>query len=339
MTQGPAIPPEENQQSQVEPEPLVWPETIYPYHAGIIGGLIGGGAMALVGVIAGIIIGRGPWYPVNLIAAAAIANFQTMTPEQLEAFSLAGLFVGVVLHFTISIVIGLSFTILLPAFPGHPLIWSVIAGGLLWVFANIVFLPLLNSKMTELVNVPSFIIAHFAYTILLGLVVNRYEKVPANFTWPTETYPYQAGVMGGVIGGIGMAIVGIIAGFVVGRGPWYPINLVAAAAIRSFQTMTPEQLSQFSLAGFFVATILHFTISIIIGLVFARLLSALPGHPVVWSVIGGSVLWVFIDIVFLFLVNPTMGRLVNVPSFIIAHFVYTILLGLWVNRYEKVPIR
>jgi hypothetical protein len=136
-------------------------------------------------------------------------------------------------------------------FPGHPVAWSIIAGGILWVFADIVLLPLLNPRMAELVDVPSFIIAHLAYTLLLGITVNRYKKMPVQSARLTELYPYQAGVVGGILGGTAMAMVGIIAGLVIGRGPWYPINLLAAIAVRNFQTMTPEQLSQFSLSGLF----------------------------------------------------------------------------------------
>ena len=102
--------------------------------------------------------------------------------------------------------------------------------------------------------------------------------------------------------------------------------------------MTPEQLSEFNLSGLFVGSILHLTISIVIGFLFAILLSALPGHPLIWSLIGGGVLWVFVDVVLLLPLNPIMAQLVNVPSFIIAHVAYTIILGLWVSRYEKIPI-
>lgn len=339
MMQNDVAPADEGERPKGESTATVWPPDIYPYHAGIMAGLAGGVAMAVVGTIAGIVIGRGPWYPVNLLAAAAIPDFQTMSPEQLGQFSLAGLFVGSVLHFTISIAIGLLFTFLLPMFPGHPVGWSVIAGGILWIFADIVLLPLLNPTMAELVNVPSFIIAHFAYTILLGVIVDRYEKIPIQSALPTEVYPYQAGIVGGLLGGAAMAFVGLIAGVVIGRGIWYPINLLAAMGLRSFQTMSPEQLSQFSSSGLFVGIILHFTISVVFGLIFAILLPNFPGHPLVWSLIGGGVLWVFADVVLLLPLNPIMAQLVDVPSFIIAHVVYTIILGLWVSRYEKVPIR
>jgi uncharacterized membrane protein YagU involved in acid resistance len=338
MMQNEVLPKEEGEQPKGETTATVWPPEIYPYHAGIVGGFIGGVGMAGIGTIAGIVLGYGPWYPVNLLAAAAIASFQSMSPEQLSQFSLSGLFVGTVLHFTISVAIGLLVSLLLPMFPGHPVGWSLIAGAILWVFADIVLLPLLNPRMAALVDVPSFIIAHLAYTLLLGLTVDKYKKIPVQSALPSEVYPYHAGITGGILGGIAMAAIGIITGVLIGRGPWYPVNLLAATAIRSFQTMSPEQLSEFNLSGLFVGTILHFTIAIAIGLLFAFLLPMLPGHPLIWSLIAGGVLWISADVVFLLPLNPIMSRLVNVPSFIIAHLVYTVILGLWVSRYEKVPI-
>ena len=338
MMQNGVAATEENGQPQNDSKAIVWPPDVYPYQAGIIGGFIGGVVMAIVGTIAGMVIGRGLWYPVNLLAAAAIPSFQTMTPDQLSQFSLAGLFVGSVIHFTTAIAIGLLFSLLLPMFPGHPVIWSIIAGGILWVFADIILLPILNPKMAELVNVPSFIIAHLAYTIALGVTVSSYQKIPVQLARPTEIYPFRAGIVGGLLGGVAMAVVGGITGLVIRRGLWYPVNLLAATAVRDFQTMSPEQLSQFSLSGLFVGIVLHFTVSIVIGLVFAFLLSLLPGHPLIWSVIFGGILWVFADIVLLLPLNPIMAQLVNVPSFLIAHLAYTVVLGLWVSRYEKIPI-
>jgi hypothetical protein len=190
--------------------------------------------------------------------------------------------------------------------------------------------------MSELVNIPSFIVAHLVYSIALGLVVNEYEKVPVNFAWPSKVYPYWAGITGGLIGGVAMALVGVSAGFVIGHGPWYPINLLAATAIRSFQELSPDQLALFRVEGLVVGTVLHFAIALAIGLLFTIVLPAFPGHPLLWSLIFGGVLWVSANIILLFPLNPVMAHLVDVPSFIIAHVVYTILLGLWVNRYEKI---
>src|ERR1043166_5910508 len=46
------------------------PLKIYPYSAGIRGGLVGGAAMAILAILYGLIGHKSIWYPVNLLAAA-----------------------------------------------------------------------------------------------------------------------------------------------------------------------------------------------------------------------------------------------------------------------------
>ena len=51
---------------------------------------------------------------------------------------------------------------------------------------------------------------------------------------PEKVHPYSAGVRGGIVGGIAMAVVALAYGVVSGRGIWYPINLLAAMMMTSF---------------------------------------------------------------------------------------------------------
>src|SRR5215510_11474648 len=50
---------------------------------------------------------------------------------------------------------------------------------------------------------------------------------------PAEIHPYSSGIKGGIIGGIAMAIVACLYGVIAYRSIWYPINLLAAAAVPS----------------------------------------------------------------------------------------------------------
>ena len=47
---------------------------------------------------------------------------------------------------------------------------------------------------------------------------------------PAEYHPYSAGFIGGIFGGIAMAIVACAYGLIVQHSIWYPINLLAALA-------------------------------------------------------------------------------------------------------------
>ncbi|HBY92780.1 MAG: hypothetical protein M5U01_33885 [Ardenticatenaceae bacterium] len=155
---------------------------------------------------------------------------------------------------------------------------------------------------------------------------------------PTEVYPYSAGLVGGLLGGLAMAAVAIATGLLIGRGPWYPLNLVAATIVRSLQATPPEMLSQFYLPALIVGFILHMLLSISIGFLFALLLPTLPGPPWIWSLLIGPALWFGAQFVVLPAVNPVMSTSVWLPSFFVAHLVYGLVLGAWVQRGGKVPV-
>lgn len=155
------------------------PAMVYPYSAGIVGGLLGGLAMVVVALIYGFLSGKGPWYPVNLIGATLLRNLQNAPPEVFQQFNLAALISGLGIHLVISVTLGLLFALVLPTLPGTPYLWAIIVGPLLWLSATLVALPLLNPVMQTYVDWPSFAIAHIAYSLVLGWWVARTPKVPA----------------------------------------------------------------------------------------------------------------------------------------------------------------
>src|SRR5262252_7987688 len=93
------------------------PLKIYPYSAGIRGGLVGGAAMALLAILYGVIAHGSIWYTVNLLAAAGSARISAMTYDQLRAFDGVGLLLATFIHAVGSALIGLLYGIALPMFP------------------------------------------------------------------------------------------------------------------------------------------------------------------------------------------------------------------------------
>lgn len=153
------------------------PTHIYPYTAGILGGLLGGLAMAIPALLYGLLSGHGPWYPVNLIAAAILPPLQVMTPQELALFNPLYLAVGLAIHLSVSTGVGLLFAMLLPALPGRPQIWALVVGPLLWLEATSVLLPILNPVMSRYLDWPSFAAANIVYGLVMGLWVARTPKV------------------------------------------------------------------------------------------------------------------------------------------------------------------
>ncbi len=155
------------------------PTHVYPYTAGIVGGLLGGIAMVIPALLYGLLSGHGPWYPVNLVAATIVPAVQTPSPEAFQAFNLLYLVIGLVIHLVIATALGLAFAILLPTLPGRPQVWALIVGPLLWFAATYVLLPTINPVMSQLLDWPSFAIANLVYGVVMGLWVARSPKVRA----------------------------------------------------------------------------------------------------------------------------------------------------------------
>ena len=150
----------------------VWPEWVYPYSAGIVGGLLGGAAVALVGLIYGLISGN-TWLPVNAVAATLLRDFQNKSPQELSQFNATALVAGLAIHVVMSIGLGQLFSFILPGLPGRPLYWGPVIGPLLWVGATIAVLPILNPVMAANVEWVSFGLANVLYGLILGWWIDR----------------------------------------------------------------------------------------------------------------------------------------------------------------------
>ena len=158
-------------------EELIWPEWVYPYPAGIVGGLLGGIAVAIVGGAYGLVSRTGLWLPINVVAAALLRDMQPMSAVQLAAFDIRALFIGLGIHLATSVGLGLMFTFILPALPGRPLYWGPVIGPLLWVGASVAALPIINPVMVANVELISFTIANIAYGLVLGWWIDRTKMI------------------------------------------------------------------------------------------------------------------------------------------------------------------
>src|SRR5215831_1599174 len=93
---------------------------------------------------------------------------------------------------------------------------------------------------------------------------------------PAEIHPYSAGIKGGIVGGIAMAIVAVAYGIIAHGSPWYPINLLAAVAVPVSRNLSLEALTAFHAFALVIALISHAVISLLVGLLYAAMLPMLP---------------------------------------------------------------
>ena len=103
---------------------------------------------------------------------------------------------------------------------------------------------------------------------------------------PIEIQPYSAGIKGGIIGGIAMAVVALAYGVIVQRSLWYPINLLSAVAMPGMARATAAELRAFDLSALTIGVLVHGLGSVLVGLLYAVILPMLPGRHLLWGEIG-----------------------------------------------------
>src|ERR1700724_333860 len=89
---------------------------------------------------------------------------------------------------------------------------------------------------------------------------------------PLETYPVSAGIKGGLAGGVAMAVLACLYGFLKQGSIWYPINLLAATGYAQSLQFGTASLNAFHLGSFFLAVIIHLITSLLVGLLYGAML-------------------------------------------------------------------
>ena len=160
------------------------PAEIHPYSAGIKGGIVGGIAMAIMAVAYGIIAHGSPWYPINLLAAAALPMPSHMRLEELTAFSALALSIALVSHAVLSLLVGLLYAAMLPMLPRHPAFWGGLMTPLMWTGLIWAFLDVINPTLNHHIDWRWFIASQVAFGMTGGFVIARSERIETMQTWP-----------------------------------------------------------------------------------------------------------------------------------------------------------
>lgn len=153
------------------------PLEIYPYSAGIKGGIAGGIVMAVLAMVHGTVLHGSPWYTINLLAAAAMPSLASASSATLASFNLHAFMVAVLVHAFVSLLVGLLYGVLLPMLPSNPILLAGIVApllwtGLLWSTLNVID-PLLDARL----DWGWFVVCQIGFGVTAGIVVGRSEKV------------------------------------------------------------------------------------------------------------------------------------------------------------------
>ena len=155
----------------------ILPLEIYPYSAGIKGGLAGGVAMGILALLQGIALHGSPWYTVNILAATAMPSLANADTATLCSFIPTAFIVAVFIHACASILVGLLYGIMLPMFPHYPAFWAALVAPLLWTGLLWSSLSVINPVLDARIEWRWFILCQIAFGAVAGFVVNLTERV------------------------------------------------------------------------------------------------------------------------------------------------------------------
>ncbi len=153
------------------------PLKVYPYAAGLRGGIADGIAMVLLALLNGILCHRSIWYPINLLAASASSSIAAMDYQQLRAFSLLGLVLSIVIHSLGSLLVGLLYGIALPMFPRRPILFGGVLAPLAWSGLLYSVMGIVDPTLQARVDWLWFVLAQIAIGLVAGVVVAIHERV------------------------------------------------------------------------------------------------------------------------------------------------------------------
>ncbi len=161
-------------------------------------------------------------------------------------------------------------------------------------------------------------------------------QTPHRARLPLEIYPISAGLKGGLAGSVAMAVAAILYGVIWHGSVWYPINLLGAVVYAQTEVST-AQISAFHIELLLVATVLHLTTSILVGLLYGAILPMLPRHPILVGGVFAPLVWTGLLHSVLDIIDPLLNQRIDWLWFLISQVAFGVVAGLVVVRQMRVP--
>jgi hypothetical protein len=160
---------------------------------------------------------------------------------------------------------------------------------------------------------------------------------------PGAVHPYSAGIVGGLAGAVAMAALACGWGLLFKGSPWFPINLLAAVGdpgMARAATADASVLLQFSFVGLIVASVVHISTSILVGLLYTVLLPMLPAKKEwLWGGIFTPIIWSALMWATMHFISPMMAQHVTWYAFVASQIVFGMVCGYVVFKSTKVELQ
>jgi hypothetical protein len=147
--------------------------------AGVVGGLVGGAAMAVPAVLWATVSGHGFWYPVNVLAGMMLPGVGNAAAADLGTFHVEWFLAAGALHALLSMGFGVLFALVIPRLPPipAPLAWGGLVLPLIWTAVSYGLMGVVNKALQDHVNWFWFIVTQFVFGVTAAVVVLRSEII------------------------------------------------------------------------------------------------------------------------------------------------------------------
>jgi len=153
---------------------------------------------------------------------------------------------------------------------------------------------------------------------------------------PVEVQPISAGIKGGLVGAVVMAVVALAYGILVQRSLWYPINLLAAVAMPRMALLQMDVLRAFSMTALVLGVMAHGLVSVLVGLLYAVILPMLPRRHMLWGGLLAPLLWTGLLWALLGVINPGLSARIDWTWFVFSQIAFGLACGFVVARAQPV---
>jgi hypothetical protein len=156
---------------------------------------------------------------------------------------------------------------------------------------------------------------------------------------PVEIYPISAGIKGGLAGGVAMAAIAMLYGFLRYSSIWYPINLLASMVHADALQLSMPYLTSLHPVLLLVATLLHIVTSILVGLLYGAMLPMFPRRPIFLGGVIAPVIWTGLLYPALGIINPLLAQRIDWSWFVASQIGFGTVAGWIVAHQARVRTR
>lgn len=161
-------------------------------------------------------------------------------------------------------------------------------------------------------------------------------KAGHRVAFPLKVHPYSAGIRGGIVGGVVMAVLALLYGLIAKGSIWWPVNVLSATVLTSLAEADTATLMAFSFSGLVVGILIHAITSMLIGLLYAAALPMFPMFAWLWAGILTPLFWSALFYSLAPLLSPSMAERVDWPWFIVCQLGYGMVGGYVVARSQEI---